>query len=647
MTSSDAGPRELLLRVMDAGGVGQEWRLGPLDRPVEQVRNDEFTASLTVSPADRVGRRDVTIELECVAGAPVQAGIAVAIPLARRDDHGWLIPGLFYGDNGPLESRVQYPRVAAALADPARFVAPAWTFRADRAATPVVLAWDEAGGVALATFGDGPLGHRGLGFSGGDRPEIRLVFPFREEPVIYDGSGTPRPGIAPLHEWRAGERATLSLAVYELGTDRHGYSAVLRDLHRRLRPETRVEPWTTAAETAELAADGLLHWHWLADPGVLIETADFDRPALDFLGAAVGDRLAMHVAWVSGAPAATALLAHGRRAGNDAAVQAGTRVIDAICTNLAPAGTFWGQWTAERGWGKGWTPGGDRLHARTLGEAATFVARALEAEDAAGVAHPGWRAALDANLGFVVARQRDDGAIGSAWHGRTGAIESWEGDAGLAWVPALVAGSRLLSRREYLDAAERAGGYFARYVDAEFLHGAPEDVDLAPTSEDGYVAVMAYVALADSAPDAAARDRWIDLARRSADWALTFRYTWDVAFDAASTLGRVGYRTRGMDQASVANQHLHVYGLVCGPELEHLAELTSDAHYADRAREHAIAARQLLARDDGDGGARRGMVPERFYQTDCFGPKGEVGRLSHAWCLGLLLLDAEREVVRG
>jgi hypothetical protein len=31
------------------------------------------------------------------------------------------------------------------------------------------------------------------------------------------------------------------------------------------------------------------------------------------------------------------------------------------------------------------------------------------------------------------------------------------------------------------------------------------------------------------------------------------------------------------------------------------------------------------------------MAPERYYQTNCFGPKGEIGPLSHAWCLGLLL----------
>ena len=68
------------------------------------------------------------------------------------------------------------------------------------------------------------------------------------------------------------------------------------------------------------------------------------------------------------------------------------------------------------------------------------------------------------------------------------------------------------------------------------------------------MAVMAFVALED----------W-ETARRAADWMLTFRYTYDVAFPETTLLGRYGFRTRGADQASPANQHLHAFGLICLP----------------------------------------------------------------------------------
>jgi len=185
----------------------------------------------------------------------------------------------------------------------------------------------------------------------------------------------------------------------------------------------------------------------------------------------------------------------------------------------------------------------------------------------------------------------------------------------MAWIPALVEAG-------HVDEARRAGSHYAQF---DTWYGAPEDVDLAPTSEDAYAAVMAYVALED----------W-DNARRAADWMLTFRYSYDVEFSESTLLGRYAFRTYGADQASPANQHLHAFGLVCLPELMRLGE-----PYRASALQNIECFRQFIAREDGDFGARRGMAVERYFQTDCFGPKGELDPLSHAWSIGVLLLACE------
>jgi L-aminopeptidase/D-esterase-like protein len=142
--------------------------------------------------------------------------------------------------------------------------------------------------------------------------------------------------------------------------------------------------------------------------------------------------------------------------------------------------------------------------------------------------------------------------------------------------------------------------------------------------------VMAYVAIED----------W-ETARRAANWMLTFRYTYDVAFPARTPLGAYGFRTRGADQASPANQHLHAFGLICLPEMVALARRTGDAYYLERTRENLACFRQLVARADGDVGAYRGMTAERYYQTECFQAKGMLGTLSHAWSVGVLLYACE------
>ena len=215
---------------------------------------------------------------------------------------------------------------------------------------------------------------------------------------------------------------------------------------------------------------------------------------------------------------------------------------------------------------------------------------------------------------------------------------SWSGSSGLAWVNALAEADELDGHGRYLAAAERAGGYYASFVTGEFPHGAPEDVDLAPTSEDGYVALMAYLALYRRT----GRADWLELARRSADWLLTFRYAYNTTFPPGTPLQVYEFATRGADTASPSNQHLHAYGLVCTAELAELSAACGDPYYAERAAESLACFRQFAARFDGDFNAYRGMVTERYYQTACFQPKGMLLTLSHAWSAGVLLLGCEQ-----
>jgi hypothetical protein len=155
--------------------------------------------------------------------------------------------------------------------------------------------------------------------------------------------------------------------------------------------------------------------------------------------------------------------------------------------------------------------------------------------------------------------------------------------------------------------------------------------------------VLGYVALSEHDGD----PRWLAAARRAADWTLTFRYTYDVTFPPHTLLADYGFRTRGADQASPANQHLHSYGLICAPELTRLGLATGDDYYVASARENLACFRQFVARADGDFNAYRGMVSERFYHTACYQPKGMLLTLSHAWCVGVLLHACEAAIEAG
>jgi hypothetical protein len=602
---------------------------------------DGFAVRTVITAPAATGRRDVGVDVEYRGQREIAASVCFRADLGMpTDDPWWLIPGAFYGENCPVDCRRRFPRFEVGGDDPSAMVSDHWEFRADRAATPAVFGWTGSSGLALVTAETSELGMTGLGLAhdaGTGRASVHLRFPFREDPVSYVGSEQPAPAEVTTHVWHPGEVVHLQLAVYELDADRHGYASVLREEHERGRPDAPLNPWVDISQAAGLAAEGLRRWHY-AEPGVLLETVGFDREVSGQDGRPV-DRQAMHVGWVSGIPWAYALLRHGRRVGSTEDIVAATAVIDFICANLAPAGTFWGTWYRDRGWAQSWSPVPHSLHSRTLGEATLFLVRALELGADVRESRPAWVAALRSNLDTVVARQRSDGNLGAAHHALTGEVLSWHGSAGLAWVNALAEAGRWDDPDgAYLAAARRAGDYYARFVAAEFLHGAPEDVDLAPTSEDGYVAVMAYLALYRRTREA----RWLDLARRAADWMLTFRYSYNTCFADGTLLAAYRFASRGADTASPSNQHLHAYGLVCTAELAELSAACDDRYYADRADEALACFRQFIARFDGDFNAYRGMASERYYQTACFQPKGMLLTLSHAWSVGVLLLACEQ-----
>ncbi|UNS95514.1 hypothetical protein MMF93_02760 [Streptomyces tubbatahanensis] len=573
------------------------------------------------------------------ARTPTAAGLRIEVRLGQTEDPGWLIPGVFYGPGRLPGCERPYPRFAEGTDDPRALVADAWSFRADRCATPAVFARDRLGGAALALVAEvGELGEQGVGFAllPGRHPALRLHAPFREEPVVYYGSATPRPPRTPTHTWQPETTRTVRFTVHLLDTDPHAYAPVLRTLHERTPVPKEPAAWVGLDEAARLCAYGLHRWHYRDDPPVLLETAAFDREALGERG----DRSAMHVSWVSGTPYAHALLLHARRTRDPGMAEAAVGVLDHIAENLAPGGTFWGQWGARGGWSAGWTPEPHRLHSRTLGDATLFLLRALAAERARGHDHPGWERAVRSNLAVAHGgRRAHDGRLAAAHHSDTGAPLTYEGSAGLAWVAPLTEAAAALGEPAWLATACHAGRAFAADLRDEFLCGAPEDVSLAPTSEDGYNAVIAYTLLHEADPG---DPRWLDLARRAADWTLTFRYSYDVSFPPHTLLGAYGFRTRGGDQASPSNQHLHSFGLICLPEWVRLARHLHDPHYLTSARENLDCFRQFVARADGDFNAYRGMVSERFYQTECFQAKGMLLTLSHAWSAGVLLYACER-----
>lgn len=570
----------------------------------------------------------------------------------------WMVPAMFYKDNRPASCVRRYPRYAPEGGNPEEFVSNTWTFRSDRSSCPSVFAWTDNLSAMVQT--DERFSHwmSALGFRGdAEKTELQLHFPYREEPVKY--SFCTEDGIAPSRmrcRLRPGEEFSLRFSIAAGPRDLHFYDPIVRDLYEESTDETA--PWMSGQEANELLAYGLYNWHFDPEKSVLYETTAFDRYFAK--NARMVDRPHMHVAWVSGAPYAYILRRYGITVNNEDYAKAGLAVLDKIAKEgIAPCGTFWPEWTAENGWGTGWNPKPNWVQARTVSECAWFYLQALDYEtyirDMEG--HPmsapalsvmTWTDAIRSNLDFACKIQREDGNFGSYYDIQTGEVQEWDGAGGLMWIPALVAGAaaNCFNAPHYLEAAKRAGDYYARFVEDEYIYGAPEDVHLTPTSEDGYNAVIAYVRLYEATKE----DKYLQLAKKAADWTMTFRWTYNTLFPAETILHQYDFRTKGADLASPSNNHLHNYGLICHRELSRLSEITGDDYYRRRALDHLQCFHQFIARKDGDFNARKGQITEQWFHTDWTHAKGSMLQLAHCWCAGFVifanLLEEARKPTR-
>ena len=362
-----------------------------------------------------------------------------------------------------------------------------------------------------------------------------LRFPYREFPVTYFGDARPRPADVSTHRFAPGETVELVVRVFALDASRHAYAPVLRALHAEAAARAPESPWVDVATAADLTAEGLLTWHYDPDPGVLLETVGFDREVSGRDGLAV-DRQAMHVGWVSGIPWAYALLAHGLRTGRPGRSGCGASrhrlhhrlpvALRHLLGRLVPRPRLDAE--LDRARSAASTPARSR-------EATLFLVRA-HALGAAARRDDQWdaRHPLQPRRHRRPAARRRQPRLGAPRRDRRGAVVVGRVRAHLDRRPRR---GRRPRRPVPARGAARRAATTSSSSTGEFIHGAPEDVDLAPTSEDGYAAVMAYVALHRATGD----PHWLDVARRAADWMLTFRYSYDVRSPQHTLLGRVRF----------------------------------------------------------------------------------------------------------
>ncbi|MCC6547087.1 hypothetical protein IT570_07950 [Candidatus Sumerlaeota bacterium] len=566
--------------------------------------------------------------------------VSAQMILTGEADPRWLVPGVFYGNNRPPGSTRVYPTYSEINRDLRKLVSNNWALRSDRAATPLVCAWTYGCFGYVSTQGvfgrtrENPegVGMTGLHFGSEEgQPTLGVDFPYREVPVKFSFCHEDK--IEPEETFVVLPKATPMVTTFLAGIDQpdlHAHGRVVRYLYYA--DEKENPPAKAAApleEQEQVAHAGLLRWHFDSRQAALYESASFDR----HFGrkGAYTERAHMHAGWLSGALPAYALLHAGRESKHVESINAGVAILNKFTGAIAPGGTIFPAWTEENGWSCSFGPEDGTAHSRTVAEAVLFILRSLGLEIRNSTNHHQWYEAALSSLNYAMGAQRDDGAFPCYYDLTTGRPTSFDGCGGLPWIAAFATGSSLLQKPHFREVAIKAGDYYAKFVRNGLLYGTVEDLNCVPTSDDCHWALVAYINLYELDRDT----KWLALAKKAADLALTWRFSYNVAFTRNSMLGRYEIATRGGDITSVASPATGCQGLISYREMVKLANFIGDDYYRSRAEDARLFAQQLVVREDGQYNGREGMAAGLLFHTDWWQPKGMFLSLSNAMTGGL------------
>lgn len=627
-----------------------------LSKQVVHISGLTLKIRTVMNPPMKVFNRDrarVSIEVENNGKKAVAYNLKWVLRFFDQENKPrWLMPSLFYKEN-PQTFIGCLPSVNGEN-DVARMINDYWTFRSDLMAVPMVMGWQEKGSVAMVMpeMIQGRMSALGFDQRHG---QFALVgaWPRREEPRSRDISLNDRvkEQMAQGQETAqieydslgAGQTRKIAFELFHGDTDPHAYSEVIRETFEEWDPRFEITPWFSGQEAMHHAAHGLYQWHYDDECRALWEICHFSSVAVS--NPKQVQRFEMHTGFVSGTPYAHALRQYGLKFGRRDEAQAGRKLLDHMCENLTPWGTFWSVYYKDGNrWGTGWhsaqewqtTPEkpSEELQARTLADATLYAARAAIVEKENKKSKGLWTQAVVKNLDFIKKIQRRDGNPGQGYSCQDGHVLYWDSHDGLLWIAALVEGYRLTGDEDYLEAARRAGRYYEPSVRDAYLTGAPEGTRYQPTSEDPMNGVISYTNLWQ----ATGEKIWMDLALLCAELLMTYRWQYNTEFPVKSTCGAYDLKTKGWDISSPNNIHLHPYGLACVPELIELWKATGDDYLMRQNANCVRSILQMMAPYDGSMDGKRGMMTERFYQTVQEGVKGHSLPLSHSWCNGLILL---------
>ncbi|MDD3968510.1 MAG: hypothetical protein PHT18_06960 [Proteiniphilum sp.] len=238
----------------------------------------------------------------------------------------------------------------------------------------------------------------------------------------------------------------------------------------------------------------------------------------------------------------------------------------------------------------------------------------LQYEKNNGRTHVEWEGKIQRILEQFLLLQQEDGSFPRKFRDDLSLVDSTGGSTPSATLP-LVMAYTYFDDNHYLQAAKRTADYLEREIisKADYFSST-----LDANCEDKEASLYAstatyYLALVSEGEE---QQRYADLSLRSAYFALSWYYLWDVPFARGQMIGDIGMKTRGWGNVSVENNHIDVFIFEFGSVLKWLSERYGEPRFTQFLEVISSSMRQLLPYEGHlSGVAKPGYYPEVVQHT--------------------------------
>ncbi len=523
------------------------------------------------------------------------------------------MPGFWYHKN------LRSPKSA-----PSFHTSDSWQVREDRLSTPLTGIYDEKSGtyytvlrtdtpdceaLACHNYGDVILsGKTSLGFTGFRNADAHAAlvfgFPYCEAPRSYVRKLTLAPAVRAFEKLEKGETRRLTWTLRKGVSP--SYSSFVADVWNysfdALDPQP-VKPRYTPAEAKAILAEYFAQSYVGDYPlkytsGVELRTADCESTGIAEIGF-VG-RVLLN---------AYNALEYGEANGREDLAANARSIFDSYLRY-------------------GFTPGGllrevvdfkreretDVYSIRRQSEGVYALLNYLAYEKQQGRSHPEWEARIRTLLEKFLSLQNPDGSFPRKFRDNLTVVDASGGSTPSATLPLTMAYT-YFKNEAYRRSARRTADYLEKnLISKADYFSSTLDANCEDKEASLYAATAMYYMTFVS--EGTERQRYIDLCREAAYFALSWYYLWDVPFAQGQMLGDAGFRSRGWGNVSVENNHVDVFIVEFATVLDFLAETCNEPRFS---RTSAVIKSSMLQLMPVEGSmfeiGRTGYYPEVVQHT--------------------------------